>query len=90
MDRFLWIILVGLLACEDTPVLETDLGLRIENVSAYTFENIAVSSGGPEVDYGSLGNGQTSEYREFNSIYRFGTIRIQISDREVFILAPGV
>lgn len=51
----------------------------MSNVSPYTFQDIRVSTTGDEVSYGDLDTGEFSDYRSFETAYRYGFVELQIN-----------
>lgn len=59
--------------------------IRIKNTSAFNYENVYVNTSGGENNYGNLQSGQTSEYKEFASAYRYAYIRLEVNGQTAVV-----
>ncbi len=63
------------------------VNIRLSNISGNDFNNITVSARAETVQYGDLSSGQLSNYKVFETAYRYAYIELYI-DGEIFILQP--
>ena len=84
------LILFVALACISACSKEGDDGnirIRLSNISAYDFENIAVNTSTGNVTYGSLESGASSAYKSFELAYRYAFIELS-ADGNTYTLQP--
>jgi hypothetical protein len=68
-------LLVTLAACDNS---EADaVSLRVRNGSGVDFSSVAVSLPGSSATYGAVAAGQASDYREFETAYRYAGVEVQ-------------
>lgn len=72
--------------CSFDDANETRVGLRIENTSNVSFENIFVSNPGGQQMFENLNPGQTSMYKEFGYVYSYGFVSVEINGEEYKIM----
>ncbi|MDZ4683122.1 MAG: hypothetical protein SH848_21905 [Saprospiraceae bacterium] len=65
----------------------TGVLIRIENASDFDFKNIVVNIGTGQDVYGDLNANQISEYKTFESAFRYAFVELQI-DGETFTHQP--
>lgn len=82
-----FLLILSLVGCSDDSGFDTGVGLRIVNQSSVDFDNVLVSSGGAGQNFGPLKSGRTSEYLNYESIYRYGYILIDAGDKQ-YVLQP--
>ena len=90
MNKIFYLIIIGLtlLGCSSSETKNSnDLQIRISNVSEFNYENIKVSTTGEMVDFGNLNSNSQSEYKVFDSAYRYAFVEFQING-ETFTLQP--
>ena len=73
--------------CPDTFPNTGPIELRIENVSAYDFNDVLVDTGGGQHEYCDVLSGAKSEYKRFESAYRYAFVEVMI-DGSIFTLQP--
>ncbi len=54
--------------------------LRVKNVSNVDFSSVLVKIKGTTANYGAVASGKYSEYREFNTAYRYGYVEVEAND----------
>ncbi|MEB2778150.1 hypothetical protein SYJ56_22765 [Algoriphagus sp. D3-2-R+10] len=59
--------------------------IRVENGSNVDFEDILVSSGSGNVEFGNLSARERSNYKEFESAYRYGFVSLIADGKELRI-----
>ncbi|MEP0712676.1 hypothetical protein [Algoriphagus sp.] len=79
---FLTLFLVT--ACIDDPDPEGIL-IRVENASSVDFKDIRISSGSTPVEFSDVKAGKKSEYKEFESAYRYGFVSLLANGTELRI-----
>ena len=71
-----------LLGCSnDDDVIHTEIdevNIRIKNGSAFNYKDISVYN----VDYGNLNSGEFSEYKTFETTYRYANVGLFIEETE--------
>ena len=78
MQSIFLLLALSLVACETGPTM-----VRIHNISTHDYQELEV---GLE-SYGTLGAGQTTEYRDFGTAYRYNYVRLLI-DAQEYIIQP--
>lgn len=88
MKKILTLLFLATLiaACSVDDENETTVGLRIENTSNVSFENIFVSNPDGQQTFENLNPGQTSMYKEFGYVYRYAFISLEIDGEEYKIM----
>ena len=61
--------------------------IRVENSSSVDYSEILISSGFETVEFGVVQAGNTSEYKEFETAYRYGYVNL-LADGEEFVIQP--
>lgn len=64
--------------CTKWDKAEGPTDIRVKNLSAYVFNNVHVDTGHGENDYGTIGPGQSTEYKRFEKAYREALITLEI------------
>ncbi|SFB31947.1 hypothetical protein [Algoriphagus aquimarinus] len=57
--------------------------IRVENGSAVDFKDILISSGSTPIEFGDISAGQRSDYKEFESAYRYGFVSLLANGKEL-------
>ena len=83
----LGVIFVLAIACTDDSDSDGQIQIRIENISAYDFQNVFVDTGGGDHTYGTIQSGGTSNYLNYTSAYRYAYVSLFI-DGEEFRIQP--
>lgn len=79
-------VLMFLHGCSKKDTAENEaILIRIKNAGTFNYENVVVNTGGGENNYGNLLSGQTSEYKEFASAYRYAYIRLEINGQTALL-----
>ncbi len=78
--------LVLITSCSDANQPE-GIMIRVENSSNIDFKDILISSGSGSVEFGNISAGQRSDYKEFESAYRYGYISV-IADGKELVIQP--
>ena len=90
MIKIISFILIGLVmfACSNSDsALNTEVEIRIANISGFDFKNIVVNASDGERNYGNIHANQISEYKTFDLAYRYAFIELQI-DGETYTVQP--
>ena len=90
MNKIFYLVIIGLtlFGCSSSETENSnDLQIRISNVSEFNYDNIKVSTTGEMVDFGNLNSNSQSEYKVFDSAYRYAFVEFQING-ETFTLQP--
>ncbi|MCF6307131.1 MAG: hypothetical protein L3J09_04155 [Flavobacteriaceae bacterium] len=90
MNKIFFLVLINLtlFGCSSSKTENSsDLQIRISNVSEFNYDNIKVSTTGDMVDFGNLNSNSKSEYKVFDTAYRYAFIEFQING-ETFTLQP--
>lgn len=84
-------ILVSLLfllnSCVDGLNPRRNVLIRVENVSQFNYTKLVVNTSGGEQEYGNLGTGQISVYKDFDFAYEYAIVSLVI-DGEILTLQP--
>ena len=80
----LFLTLFFITACTDDPDPEGIL-IRVENASSADFKDIRISSGSTPVEFGNISAGARSDYKEFESAYRYGFVSLLANGKELRI-----
>ncbi|MEM1055711.1 MAG: hypothetical protein AAGI52_09290 [Bacteroidota bacterium] len=74
--------------CDGLDLLDPDpVLLRVQNASTEDFASVAVGFTGDEANYGPVGAGQTSDYAEFETAYRYGGVTVRVGT-ETYQIIP--
>jgi len=77
------VLLPLLLGCSNVVKTETDtVNLRVLNNSDYDFQDVNVNG----VQFGNVSKYEFSAYHEFSHAYRYGSVDLQIDDKEFRII----
>lgn len=70
-------------SCENevSKTNQTELKIRIENLSQFDYKNIRVNPSNGVVNYGDLEAGQSSEYQVFELAYAYAFIELEIEGK---------
>lgn len=79
------IVLAASVSCSKENT--SDVRIRLSNASQYDFKDITVDSSTGNVDYGSLGSGQNSDYKVFEVAYRYAHVWLKADGQTLFLLA---
>lgn len=71
-------------SCADDPEADGVL-IRVENNSEVDFKEVIVNSGSGNVAFGTIRAGKKSEYKKFESAYRYGFISLLADGKELRI-----
>jgi len=63
----------------------TGVLIRVENSSSVDFEDILISSGASQVEFGKVAGGSKSDYKFFESAYRYGYVKLNADGKELLI-----
>lgn len=66
---------------------ESELKIRLSNVSQYDFKNIVVNTSTGIVNFEDIKSGQTTEYQIFDMAYRYAFVELEI-DGKTYTLLP--
>ena len=84
-----FLALLLLAACDSADSTDaTDVLLRVENETAVDFSSVSVGFTGEATTYGAVRAGRTSEYRAFETAYRYGGIGVRTADGGAYSLVP--
>ena len=70
--------LFAICACskDDEGPFTDEVGIRIENLSSYTFDKVLVETGGGgEQEYFDVTSGNTTDYKSFDYTYRYAFVQ---------------
>ena len=84
------LFLLGILSlnCEqDQLPEESELEIRIENVSNYDFENVIINTDGGERRYALIGSGELTDYENYDFAYSYAFVELAI-DEDTFRIQP--
>lgn len=90
MNKTLYLVIIALtlFGCSSSEIENSNnLQIRISNVSEFNYDNIKVSTTGEMVDFGNLNSNAQSEYKVFDSAYRYAFVEFQINGK-TFTLQP--
>lgn len=65
----------------------SEVFIRISNVSAYNFQNITVNTWNNPLNYEDLGSGELSAYQMVTKAYRYAFVELEI-DGETYTIQP--
>ncbi|WP_057940244.1 hypothetical protein [Algoriphagus resistens] len=80
----LFLALFLLTSCSDETIPEGIL-IRVENSSNVDFKDVLVSSGSGNMEFGAIKARKKSDYREFESAYRYGFVSVLANGKELRI-----
>ncbi|MFC5624000.1 hypothetical protein [Algoriphagus winogradskyi] len=74
-------------SCTDDSDFENPEGvlIRVENSSRLDFKEILISSGAEPVEFGDVKAGKKSDFKEFESAYRYGFVSLMADGEELRI-----
>ncbi len=58
---------------------ESEVSIRIENVSDYDYQSVLVNAWDTNVQYGDVKSGETTDYQSHPLAYRYAFVRLSIS-----------
>jgi len=80
------VIAVALFGCSNEDS-NSELRVRLSNVSKFNFQNITVNTSTGNVNFGDLSPGKNTTYKIFEKAYRYAFIELQI-DGKTYTLQP--
>lgn len=80
----LFLALFLITSCTENPEPDGVL-IRVENSSNVDFKNILISSGSTPIEFGNISAGDRSDYKEFESAYRYGFVSLIANGKELRI-----
>tara|TARA_R110001632_G_scaffold114733_4_gene226147 strand:- start:11736 stop:12113 length:378 start_codon:yes stop_codon:yes gene_type:complete len=80
---FTTLLLIGCTGNDD----DTEVRIRLSNVSQYNFNNITINTSNGNVAFENILSGESSAYKEFGFAYRYAFVELEI-DGETFTLQP--
>lgn len=82
------VILLLLFGCSVTDdSSRSGINIRLSNVSPYEFHNIVVNTTTGNIDFGALKSGQKTEYKTFETAYRYAFFELEI-EGETYSIQP--
>lgn len=81
------LLILLLMACSEENTSDTSLNIRLLNSSSFIFENVVVDTSTGNVEFGTLNPGEFSEYKEFETAYRYAFVELEIDD-QIFTIQP--
>ena len=87
MKKLKWVWLAILLVSCTEGDKKQEVMIRVQNLSNYDYENVVVSSGGPEYLFGNIAAQETSDYILFENAYRYAYVKVEI-EGEFLVLQP--
>lgn len=89
MKNYIFILAIILAGCSinNSNNSPEAVMLRVKNTGTIDFVNVTLAFSGEEVQFGALAAGQTSNYRSFDTAYKYGFIEIQTTGK-VYHLVP--
>lgn len=79
--------LMVMTGCSNDDEANSDLRIRLSNVSSFDFKNITVNTSIENVCFDDLAAGQTSDYKTFQLAYRYAFIELEINGK-VYTIQP--
>lgn len=80
----LFIALFFITSCAEDPEPDGVL-IRVENNSGLDFKDVLVNSGSGDVAFGEIRAGKKSEYKKFETAYRYGFVSLLADGKELRI-----
>jgi len=87
MKKIKWVFMTFLLVACTEGGKPREVMIRVQNLSSYDYENVVVSSGGPEYHFGNIPANMTSDYILFESAYSYAYVKVEI-EGETLTLQP--
>ena len=81
------VAITAFISCSKDDENSSDLKIRLSNVSQFDFENIKVNTSTGNVNYANLKAGEKSDYKGFETAYRYAFIELEI-DGKTYTLQP--
>lgn len=81
------IILVAGIGCDGSGSHLEVTKLRVENMSNVDFSQVVIGFPGEEAHYGAVQAGRSSEYRVFETAYRYGDVKVKAAN-ETYAIWP--
>jgi hypothetical protein len=81
---FFVLVIFSLLSCSKdalAPDSNGEIEIRIWNDSNYEFDEVFVDTKGGQNDYGKLVSGNRSNYKKYNSAYRYAFVSFKIKGK---------
>ena len=90
MKKTISLLFIGLalFGCSNNDsALNTEVEIRIANISGFDFKDIVLNTSGGERNYGNVDANQISVYNTFDFAYRYAFVELQI-DGEIYTVQP--
>lgn len=75
------------ISCSNDDEKSSELKIRLSNVSQFDFQNIKVNTSTGNVSFENLKSGKKSDYKVFETAYRYAFIEVQIEGK-TYTLQP--
>ncbi|MDT0649564.1 hypothetical protein [Autumnicola edwardsiae] len=72
---------------DDDSGNQSEIEIRLSNTSQVDFRNVIVNTSNEYVEFGDIDTGQTTEYKIFETAYRYAFIELEI-DGETYTIQP--
>lgn len=80
---FILLLCISLSACKKE---DTEVFIRVENASQYTYDRLIVSTSGGTFNYGTIKPNGVSSYQSFVYAYSYALIQLEINTQEFSII----
>lgn len=67
------------LSCSESDVNKSAVNIRLANTSIYDYENIVINTTTGDVNFGDLKSGSISDYKVFETAYRYAYVKLEIN-----------
>ncbi|ADR21245.1 hypothetical protein MATR_11260 [Marivirga tractuosa] len=75
------------LSCSESDVNKSAVNIRLANTSIYDYENIIINTTTGDVNFGDLKSGSISDYKVFETAYRYAYVKLEINGN-IFRIQP--
>ncbi|WP_375578585.1 hypothetical protein ABWH96_16380 [Marivirga tractuosa] len=66
-------------SCSESDINKSAINIRLANTSIYDYENIIINTTTGDVNFGELKSGNNSDYKVFETAYRYAYGKLEIN-----------
>lgn len=81
------VLISTLISCTNDSINSSELKIRLFNVSQFEYKNIRVNTSTGEVKFEDINPGQKTDYKTFDTAYRYAFIELEI-DGKTYTIQP--
>ncbi|WKV12455.1 hypothetical protein [Marivirga harenae] len=77
--------IIVVFGCSESNINPAAVNIRLVNKSDFNFQNIVVNTSTGNVDFGDLKSGKSSDYKVFDTAYRYAYVKLEIKGNTLTI-----